>query len=534
MISDNVLLTLPVLIPMLAGVIAFLIPKKRIVQVVFNVASSFILLVSALMLFCAVHGGDILSITFGGWDAPFGIVFVADILSAAMVLVTAFIAFVATIYAYADIDGRRYRYGFVTFFQFMFCGINGAFLTGDIFNLYVWFEVMLITSFALLSLGNEKIQLYGTLKYIALNLIATVLFLSAIGMLYGATGTLNMADLAIKLPLIEDRFLIDIIAVFFIVAFGIKSAVFPLFFWLPASYHLPPVTVSAIFAGLLTKVGVYALIRIFTLIFTENYDFTQPILLWIAALTMVVGGLSATIQKNTRRILSFHIISQIGYMIMGLALLTAHALAGAVFYIVHHIIVKANLFFISGIMARKAGGFYIGRMGGLYVAAPFLSFLFIIAAFSLAGFPPLSGFWSKFLVVNAGLLAGNGWIVLAALIAGMLTIISMAKIWVECFWKPYPGEQEDFGEGLREQVQAVKSKTSHSYINIVPPYGKAALYVTCALLAAVTISIGLAPSYLVDVADRASIQLMTPSLYIDAVLTTESISVIEALSDGEG
>lgn len=496
-INVNLLLLLPVLIPMIAGIAGFMLPRSSRFQAGFSALATFILLAISIILFNEVRDGDILSVTLGNWTAPFGIVFVADILSALMVLITAIIATATTIYAAADIDKARIRTGFFPFLQFLLCGINGAFLTGDIFNLYVWFEVMLISSFALMSIGGEKRQLYGTIKYVSLNLISTVLFLGGIGMLYGLTGTLNMADLAVKIPTVEHTAYLNAVAVFFVIAFGIKSAVFPLFFWLPASYHVPPVTVSAIFAGLLTKVGVYALIRVFTLIFTQDPEWTHTILLWIAGFTMVSGVLGAAVQNNIRRILSFHIISQIGYMVMELALFTTSAIAGAVFYIVHHIIVKANLFFIGGILKSMAGCSTLPRMGGIYKVAPWISLLFLIPAFSLAGFPPLSGFWAKFQLVKAGLEVESYAIVAAALFAALFTIYSMTKIWGEAFWKPHP------------HAPVVKSKNiPNRYLLLLP----------CAGLAALTVLIGLFPQFLITTAQDAAAQLMNPSLYVESVL----------------
>ena len=499
---DSLFLIAPILIPLASGIIAFLLPKSRAWQASFGILASLALVAASVRLFTMVDDGTIVKLTMSNWPAPFGIVFVSDILSAAMVVVTAIMGLATSLYMYADIDALRFRYGFVSMLQFLQVGICGAFLTGDIFNLYVWYEVMLITSFALLSMGGHRMQIYGTIKYLGLNLIATVLLLTAIALLYGATGTLNMADLSRTVPQIDDPVLLNLIAVFFIVAFGIKSAVFPLFFWLPASYHLPTVSVSAIFAGMLTKVGVYSLVRVFTLIFTTDVDFTHSILLWISGFTMVSGVLGAAIQMNVRRILSFHIISQIGYMVMGLALFSAHAVAGTVFYIIHHILVKANLFFMSGVIRYHTGSFALPRIGGLYVAAPVVSILFLIPAFSLAGFPPLSGFWAKLLLIQAGLQLENGWIVAAALFTGLFTIYSMTKIWGEAFWKAHPDEA----------LQAEKGNipmTSLEYASLLAPGF---------LLGSMTMTIGLYPEYFLQIAQSSAEQLMNPSVYVDAVL----------------
>jgi multicomponent Na+:H+ antiporter subunit D len=231
-------------------------------------------------------------------------------------------------------------------------GVSGAFLTGDIFNLYVWFEVMLIASFVLLSLGGEKAQIEGAFNYVTLNLLSSALFLAAVGILYGMVGTLNMADLSIKLQTLQIPGLATVLAMLFFIAFGIKAAVFPLFFWLPASYHTPPVAVSALFAGLLTKVGVYSLIRVFTLLFLEDVNFTHNLILVVAGLTMVTGVLGAVAQYDFRRLLSFHIVSQIGYLLMGLGLFTVSSLAAAIFFMAHVILAKSTLFLVSGVVHR--------------------------------------------------------------------------------------------------------------------------------------------------------------------------------------
>jgi len=495
------LLILPVLIPLIGGIAGFLLPRGQRVQALFSALVTLCFLIVSLYLFAATRDGTILTMQLGGWQAPFGISFVADVLSAVMVLITAVIGLATTIYAAADIDRGRTRFGFFPFLQFLLCGINGALLTGDLFNLYVWFEVMLISSFALLALGGEKQQLYGTIKYVSLNLISTVLLLTGIGMVYGLTGTLNLADIAIKIAAVEETGYVNAIAVFLMVAFGIKAAVFPLFFWLPASYHVPPVAVSAIFAGLLTKVGVYALIRLFTLVFIVDIAWTHGILLWAAGLSMVVGVLGAAVQVNVRRLLAFHIVSQIGYMIMGLALFTVNALAGAVFYLAHNALVKANLFFLSGVMRALTGSMVLGRMGGIYAAAPWISLLFLIPAFSLAGVPPLAGFWAKFMLLRAGMETGSYFIVAAALFTAVFTLYSMTKIWNYAFWKPH----------IEGDLPSSRVKVENRGLLILP----------CLLLTGSILLLTVFPQYFIDTATIAGQQLMNPAAYIEAVLGRE-------------
>ena len=377
-------------------------------------------------------------------------------------------------------------------------GVCGAFLTGDLFNLYVSFEVMLMASFVLLALGGERAQLEGGVKYVTLNLLSSAVFLAAVGVLYGIAGTLNMADLARAAALGLAPDLVPVLAVLFLVAFGIKAALFPFFFWLPASYHTPPIAVSAVFAGLLTKVGVYALMRAFTLIFIGDIAFTHGLILLAAALTMVTGVLGAAAQMEFRRVLSFHIVSQIGYMVMGLGLLTPLGLAGSVFYLMHHIVVKTNLFLVGGIVRRLGGSYELKDLGGLYRSHPFLALVFLVPALSLAGIPPLSGFWGKMVLVKAGLEAEAWGITAVALGVSLLTLYSMTKLWNEAFWKPAPA---DAGAG-------VEAPTSVPLTLLGPVLA----------LAAVTVAVGLGAGPVFDLASRAAAQLSDPSQYIAAVL----------------
>ena len=309
----NWLLVCPIVIPLAAAVIGFAGRGSERTQRAVSLAGAVGLSAVAAGLLSTVWRDGIASVQIGRWPAPYGITLVADHLSAAMVAVSALIGLATVIYAFGDTRHGQLSKALHPLLHALLAGVCGAFLAGDIFNLYVWFEVMLIASLALLVLGGSPAQLDGAVRYAALSLIATTLLLSGIGLLYGLTGTLNMADLHLRVQEVEDQGLLTLVAMVFIVAFGLKSAVFPLFFWLPASYHTPQTAVSAVFSGLLTKVGVYALIRFFTLIFRHDVGYTHELLLWVAGLTMVTGVLGAASQSELRRILSFHIISQIGY-----------------------------------------------------------------------------------------------------------------------------------------------------------------------------------------------------------------------------
>ena len=495
----NMLLILPILIPFLTAILALLAQKLRRIQRLISIVGMAGTLSVAIGLLFSVLQNGIQAAQMGSWKAPFGITIVADLLSAIMVVLAALMGLAITVYSLVTVDGRRESFGYYPLLNVLLMGVCGAFLTGDMFNLYVWFEVMLISSFVLLALGGERSQLEGAIKYVTLNLLSSAIFLAAVGMLYGVAGTLNMADLAQQLRSSTNTGLITTLAILFLVAFGIKAAVFPLYFWLPASYHTPPVAVSAIFAGLLTKVGVYAVIRVFTLLFVGDVSYTHTLLLIIAGLTMFFGVLGAVAQMDFRRLLSFHIVSQIGYMIMGLALFTPLALAGAVFYIIHHIIVKTNLFLISGVVQKLEGTFHLKQLGGLYRARPLLAILFLIPALSLAGLPPLSGFWAKFILVKAGLEVGSHLIVATALFVGVLTLFSMTKIWAEVFWKERPVEVQG----------CVPPLEGSAWMSLILPIG---------VLAALTLTIGFMGEPIFILSTRAAEQLLNPTEYIQTVL----------------
>ncbi len=491
---------LPIIVPLMTGTLTLLAWRSNILQKILSVVGSIVLLITSIWLLISVQEQGHVVMYMGNWVAPYGITLVADMLSAIMVVLTGMMAVAIALFSLSSASASHERFGYYPLMHLLLAGVVGSFLTGDIFNLYVWFEVMLVASFALLILGGERAQMEGAVKYVTLNLLSSAIFLSAIGLLYGLVGTLNMADIALKLSQAEHTGLVDVIAVMFMVAFGIKAAAFPLFFWLPASYHTGPVAVSALFAGLLTKVGVYALFRVFTLIFNQSPEFTHNLLLWVAAFTMITGVLGAAAQFEFRRILSFHIVSQIGYMLLGLALYTPLAIIGGVFYIMHHIIVKTNLFLISGITHRLLGTYDLKKLGGVYKARPFLSVMFLVPALSLAGLPPLSGFFAKFIVIRAGVEA-EAWVVTGvALLVGLLTLYSMIKIWAEAFWKKLPDETD--GSGLNQAMTP----------------SLAALYLPVIILAACTLFIGLNGQPIYMMAEFSAQQLLNPAGYIEAVL----------------
>lgn len=439
-------LIFPILVPMVIAIaLVFLRLDKKNANTI-AVIGALLHGFASVVLMKDVLDQQAMALWVGSWPAPAGICLVADYLSAVMVLITSVIHTAVIVYARKDIDSRKIRTGFYPFMQLLTAAICGAFLTGDLFNLYVWFEVMLMASFGIMVMGQSPGQMPGAVKYVTMNLLSTLFLITAIGLVYGLTGTLNMADLHEKMGLVENTALVNGVALMLIMAFAIKSALFPLFFWLPASYHLLPATVSAFFAGMLTKVGIYALMRMFTLVFIGDTAMTHTTLMILAVLTMVSGVVAAASQTDIRRILSFHIISQVGYMVLGLSLFTPLALTGTLIYLVHHIIVKANLFLVSGLIKKSTGSFELKHIGSIYKTNGILSAGFFIPAFSLAGFPPLSGFWAKLLIIYACLESRHYILGAVAAIVGLLTVFSMIKIWTEAFWKPSPEDNTTLGK----------------------------------------------------------------------------------------
>jgi len=489
----DTLLLWPVILPLAGAALAAAFHAQPHLQRAVALLVMTLTLGSSVLILQTVMTGEILTKTFGNWMPPFGIVFVADRFGAAMVVISSLLALCALVFSVADLRQRQVRSGFYPLFLGLMIGVNGAFLTGDIFNLYVWFEVMLIATLGLITLDRTRAQIDGAIKYAILNLFSTILFLMAVGLLYGATGTLNMADLARVLPETSSSAALTLSAMMFLLAFGIKAGFFPMFFWLPASYHTASIIVSAVFAGLLTKVGIYALFRVFTLLFEIDNGMLKPLFGLFAAGTMLFGVFGAAVQWDVRRILSFHIISQIGYIVLGLAIATPLAMAAAVFYIIHHIVVKANLFFIAGAIHRATGSFDLRKSGGLLKSSPMLAVLFAIPALSLAGIPPLSGFWAKFMVIDASFQGEAAWLAVLALFVGLLTIFSMSKIWIEAFWKKAPNS-------LRVRPVPV------------------AMLVPIAGLGIITLAIGFNPEPLVAFSNLAATSMSNPTEFVGAFL----------------
>ena len=488
----TLLLVLPIVLPLVTAALALAAWRSVRVQRVVTLVGGVGLLVAAVLLLRAVDAAGVLATQAGGWPAPFGITLVADLFSALMVTLAAGVGCAVAVFSVMSTAEDEERLGYYPLFNILMMGICGAFLTGDIFDLYVWFEVMLMSSFVMLAMGGSRDQTEGAFKYVVVNLVSSTLFLTALGLIYPLTGTLNMADLAGVMETLPPARM-TVLAMLFLVAFGIKAALFPLYGWLPASYHTPPAATAAIFAALLTKVGVYALVRVFTLLFVHDVGFTHTILLWLSGCTMVAGVLGALVQRDMRRVFSFLLISHIGYITMGLGLFTPLALTGAIVYTAHHIVVKAVLFLSAGVVARVAGTYDLDRLGGLYLRQPSLAVLFLIGGLALSGIPPLSGFFPKVALMQAALETSRYTLVGIAILAGVLTLYAVMRVWAEVFWKAAPTPPRE-------------------------PMRVGAMLAPVWALALCTIGMGVLAEPLVDLGHRAATQLLERSAYVEAVL----------------
>lgn len=427
----------PLLIPLLTAVLTAMLARHGRAQAAVSLLGAGALSLSAVLLLGAVTQSGRLSVALGNWPLPFGIELASDALSAVLVLVTALLGLVVLLYQ----TGWRESAGLPGLHPLvhgLLAATVAVFLAADLFNLYVWFELMLIAVLGLLVQGGSKRHAEAAFKYFAVSMLGTLLLLGAVGMLYGATGHLNFTALRVASLQPGLAAALPIYITLLLLAFLLKAGAFPLFAWLPASYHTLPAPVLALVGGLLTKVAAYVVLRLLGDVFIATPGVLLEALGWLAIVTMVSGVLGAAYHWDVRRILAFHIVSQIGYLLLGIALASPAGAAGSSFFLLHNILVKANLFLIAGLMWAAAGHYDLRRIGGLYPARPFLAVLFLLSAFSLVGVPPTSGFWGKFMLLSEAFAQERYVWGGVALAVGLLTLYSMSKIWVEGFWKPHP------------------------------------------------------------------------------------------------
>ena len=494
----SALVPLPFALPLFGAAIAIIFGRWRWIQRTISIVVLTAMCGVSVALLVEADDKSYVAHHAGGWSAPMGISLVVDRFAGLMLVVSSIVLLAVMVFAISQGGEERARVAFHPVYLVLAGGVAASFVTADLFNLFVAFEMMLAASYVLITLGGRPDQVRSGMTYVVISLVASTLFITVLALLYASTGTVNMADLAVRLESVDPA-MRAAFALILLVVFGIKAGLFPLFFWLPDSYPTAAGPVTAIFAGLLTKVGVYAIIRTQTLMFGVP-EWMGQILLVVSILTMAVGVLGAIAQDDMKRILAFHIISQIGYMIFGFGLYTLAGLAGAVFYIVHHIVVKTALFLVAALVSRRAGSSRLSEVGGLVRDAPLVAVLFAVPAMSLAGLPPFSGFVAKFALVDAGV-ADGAWVgIAAALGVGLLTMYSMTKIWAGVFW------------GVAEEKPVSEPRTS-GWLGL--PIG---MLGATAALAVVSLAIAFAAGPLYDVAERAAADLLDPRGYIEAAL----------------
>ncbi|MGO7167004.1 Na+/H+ antiporter subunit D [Rhizobium leguminosarum] len=440
-----------------------------------------------------------LTMVMGRWLPPFGIAFTVDLFGALMAFTAALAALAGGIYASADIGESGRRYGFFPLLMLLMAGVTGAFLTGDVFNLYVWFEVLLISSFGLIILGSEREQIDGALKYAVLNLIATTLFLVGVGILYAAFGTLNMADIAAKAADLRGTAPLMTLASLFLLAFGMKAAAFPVNFWLPAAYHTPRIVVSALFAGLLTKVGIYALIRVMVMLLPVERQELSLVIALAAAATIVVGALGALAENDIRRLFGYVVISGIGNMLAGVALGGPGGISGAVFYALHSMVLMTALYLAAGEIARRGGGFSLSALGGLYRQSGGFTALSLVLFLAACGLPPFSGFWPKVILVKASLDLGAWWLAASILLGGFLTTIAFGRLFLLAYWRPAPMTLTPIA--LSPTALRARWRTG----------------LPLAALTALVVGFGILPEQLLALSQSAAAGLVDPQAYLHSV-----------------
>ncbi|TXL68045.1 Na+/H+ antiporter subunit D [Cerasibacillus terrae] len=490
----NNLAILPIIIPLISGAILAFVHSK--VSLSRTLAKLFMLINLGVVIYLTlevINYGTIILET-GEWVAPYGIVLVADSLAAVLVLTTNIIAVAAVFYAPHSLTEAKEKHYFYTFFFFIISGVSGAFLTGDLFNLFVFFEVLLIASYALIVLGGEKVQLRESLKYVLINVFSSILFVTAIAFLYGVVGTVNMAQIAERVQEVDQQGILTTIGILLFFVFATKAALFPLYYWLPKSYIVPNPVVSALFAALLTKVGIYSIIRVFSLIFIHRPDLTHEAFIWIAGLSMIFGVIGALATNNIKLIIAYNIIPAIGFIMMGIGFFNESGMSGSIYYLIHDMIIKTALFMLVGIIAYVAGTSDLRKMKGLIHDYPLLGWLLFIAAFVLAGIPPFSGFIGKIQLLKGAFENGEVVIAIIALGTSLLILYSVMKIFIRGFW------------GERQTNNKLEKK---------PIFGMVTPVIF--LLACSTI-LGIGAEWFVPTIESISSDLLNPQNYIDSVL----------------
>lgn len=499
---------MPVILPAILAPFIVLAARYHIgIQRTFSIAGVLALIGIAASLAWTASDGTIILYQLGNWAAPFGIVLVGDKLSTLMVLLTSVLAFFVLLYAIGSGWDDRGRH-FHALFQFQLMGIMGAFLTGDLFNLFVFFEVLLIASYGLMIHAGGNARLRAGVQYVLFNLLGSTLFLFALGALYAETGTLNMADVANRLALVDPSETVGIrlAAVLLLLVFAIKAAVVPLHFWLPSSYAEAPPPVAALFA-IMTKVGAYAIIRVYTMIFHPELEVTAGLqtawLLPAALLSLAIGMVGVLAAKHLDRLVAFSVIGSMGMVMVAISLFTETSITAALYYIVHSTLAAASLFLIVDLVGSGRADLKLTAQP-IVPGAALTSALFMVAAIAMAGLPPLSGFVGKLLILNAAFPTPLVvWVWAVVLMSSLIAVVGFSRAGSVLFWKAKSlAPVEEPSDMFAQQAPATLSYCAVGGLLL--------------LLAAHTVFAGPATAYMASISQ----QLFNPEPYISTVLET--------------
>lgn len=505
----NALVPLLVTLPLIGAAIALVFGRRRRVQVAVSITTLTAVLAIAAVLLVVVDSGQPLAVAVGGWPIPFGIVLYVDRLAALLVVVSSVVLLAVLLFSVgqgaADGDDETPVSIFHPSYLILAAGIFNAFIAGDLFNLYVGFEILLVASYVLITLGGTESRIRAGIVYIVVSLVSSILFLASIAMIYGALGTVNMAQIAERMGELPQHVQLTL-HLMLLLAFSIKAAVFPLSFWLPDSYPTAPAPVTAVFAGLLTKVSVYALIRTETQLFPDSD--VNVLLLIVALATMIVGVLGAVAQAELKRILSFTLVSHVGYMVFGLAIATPAAIGATIYYMVHHIVVQTTLFLAVGLIERRAGSTSILKLKGLMRAAPVIAVLYFIPAVNLGGLPPFSGFIGKYGLFDAAAQVGTPLmmvLIVAGIVTSLLTLYALMRAWNLGFWREDDAEEPEV-EARVEYLGNAPAAGIQTERRVIPRVMTAATAGMVAVTVALTVFAG--PLY--DMCTRIGDALLQP------------------------